>query len=86
MSATAVAGVECAPEILWLGRCGYEPTWRAMQRYTQERGPDAPDQIWLLDHEVTQLKPDGSTSGVITQIVRAVNQRGREFIALRLMT
>ena len=22
-----------------------------MQRYTQERGPDAPDQIWLLEHE-----------------------------------
>jgi lipoyl(octanoyl) transferase len=40
-----------AAEILWLGRCAYEPTWRAMQRYTQERGPDSPDQIWLLEHE-----------------------------------
>jgi cellulose synthase operon protein C len=36
------------------------------------------DVIWLLDHEVTQLKPDGSTSGVITEILRAVNQRGRD--------
>lgn len=50
MSAPAAAVVD-APEILWLGRSAYEPTWRAMQRYTQERGPDAPDQIWLLEHE-----------------------------------
>jgi lipoyl(octanoyl) transferase len=40
-----------AAEILWLGRCAYEPTWRAMQRYTQDRGPDSPDQIWLLEHD-----------------------------------
>lgn len=40
-----------APQILWLGRCAYEPTWRAMQRYTQERGPESPDRIWLLEHE-----------------------------------
>ena len=50
MSASALAEVD-APDILWLGRSAYEPTWRAMQRYTQERGPDAPDQIWLLEHE-----------------------------------
>ena len=48
--ATAVADAAAA-ETLWLGRCAYEPTWRAMQRYTQERGPDSPDQIWLLEHE-----------------------------------
>ena len=34
----------------WLGRVDYEPTWRAMQRYTDERGPDTPDEIWLLEH------------------------------------
>ena len=39
------------PEIHWLGRCAYEPTWRAMQRYTQERSPESLDQIWLLEHE-----------------------------------
>jgi lipoyl(octanoyl) transferase len=39
------------PEIHWLGRCAYEPTWHAMQCYTQERGPDSLDQIWLLEHE-----------------------------------
>jgi len=28
----------------------YEPTWRAMQRFTDQRGPDTPDEIWLLEH------------------------------------
>lgn len=39
------------PQVEWLGRVPYEPTWRAMQRYTEERGPDSPDRIWLLEHE-----------------------------------
>jgi lipoyl(octanoyl) transferase len=39
------------PDVHWLGRVAYEPTWRAMQRYTQERGVDSADQIWLLEHE-----------------------------------
>ena len=34
----------------WLGRVDYEPTWRAMQRFTDERGPGTPDEIWLLEH------------------------------------
>jgi lipoyl(octanoyl) transferase len=33
-----------------LGLVEYEPTWRAMQRFTDERGPDTPDEIWLLEH------------------------------------
>ncbi|HUN70873.1 MAG TPA: lipoyl(octanoyl) transferase LipB [Steroidobacteraceae bacterium] len=32
------------------GLVDYEPTWRAMQRFTDERGPDTPDEIWLLEH------------------------------------
>jgi len=39
-----------APQVRWLGRVDYEPTWRAMQRLTDERGPDTPDEIWLLEH------------------------------------
>ena len=39
------------PEVHWLGRVAYEPTWRAMQRYTQERDADSADQIWLLEHD-----------------------------------
>ena len=33
-----------------LGRVDYEPTWRAMQRFTDQRGPDTPDEIWFLEH------------------------------------
>jgi len=39
-----------APRLRWLGRVDYEPTWRAMQRFTDERGPDTPDELWLLEH------------------------------------
>jgi lipoyl(octanoyl) transferase len=28
----------------------YEPTWRAMQRFTEERGEDTPDEVWFLEH------------------------------------
>ncbi len=34
----------------WLGRVEYEPTWRAMQTFTNERDANTPDQIWLLEH------------------------------------
>ncbi|MEZ5442627.1 MAG: lipoyl(octanoyl) transferase LipB [Lysobacterales bacterium] len=34
-----------------LGRQAYEPVWRAMSAYTDERGPDSPDQLWLVEHE-----------------------------------
>ncbi len=34
----------------WLGRVEYEPTWRAMQRYTDARGPESPDELWCLEH------------------------------------
>jgi len=33
-----------------LGLVEYEPTWRAMQRFTDERGADTPDEIWFLEH------------------------------------
>ncbi len=33
-----------------LGLVEYEPTWRAMQRFTDELGPDTPDEVWLLEH------------------------------------
>jgi lipoyl(octanoyl) transferase len=28
----------------------YMPTWRAMQAFTGERGPETPDELWLLQH------------------------------------
>ncbi|MBT9566833.1 MAG: lipoyl(octanoyl) transferase LipB [Thiobacillus sp.] len=33
-----------------LGRVEYEPTWRAMQTYTAQRGDTTADEIWLLEH------------------------------------
>ena len=34
----------------WLGRVDYEPTWRAMQRYTDVRTPATTDELWCLEH------------------------------------
>jgi lipoyl(octanoyl) transferase len=34
----------------WLGRAEYEPTWRAMQRYTETRDAIAPDELWCVEH------------------------------------
>jgi lipoyl(octanoyl) transferase len=34
-----------------LGRVAYEPTWEAMRSFNRARGPDTPDEIWLLEHE-----------------------------------
>ena len=33
-----------------LGRVEYEPTWRRMQAFTQERDANTPDEIWFLEH------------------------------------
>lgn len=38
------------PVIRRLGLVEYEPTWRAMQRFTDERDPTTPDEIWFLEH------------------------------------
>jgi lipoyl(octanoyl) transferase len=36
--------------IRWLGRVEYIPTLQAMQRFTDERGADTEDELWLLEH------------------------------------
>lgn len=33
-----------------LGEIEYEPTWAAMRDFTDARGADTPDEIWLLEH------------------------------------
>jgi len=38
------------PLLRWLGRAEYEPTWRAMQAFTEQRGPETRDEIWFLEH------------------------------------
>lgn len=34
-----------------LGRTDYEPVWRAMQAFTNERSENTPDEIWFTEHE-----------------------------------
>jgi len=46
----AVAAAVPAPIVRHLGLAAYEPVWRAMQRFTEERGSTTPDEIWFLEH------------------------------------
>ncbi len=39
-----------APRVVHLGLAPYEPTWRAMQRFTDGRDPSTPDEIWMVEH------------------------------------
>jgi lipoyl(octanoyl) transferase len=58
MTATSIAagstaiGREPPPEVRLrrLGHVEYEPTWRAMQKFTGDRATDTADEIWLLEH------------------------------------
>ena len=58
------------------------PDEAALDRALALRGEVKPlpgaDVIYLLDHDVTHLKADGSTSAVVTQVAHAVNQAGRD--------
>jgi lipoyl(octanoyl) transferase len=38
------------PLIRRLGLVPYEPTWRAMQRFTDDRKPETRDEIWFVEH------------------------------------
>jgi lipoyl(octanoyl) transferase len=53
VSALAEAPLMAAPvpALKWLGRVDYENTWRAMQRFTDERNPATADEVWLLEHD-----------------------------------
>ena len=33
-----------------LGTCDYEPLWRGMQRFTEIRSSQTPDEIWFTEH------------------------------------
>lgn len=34
-----------------LGRQGYEPVWHAMQQFTDTRGDDSADELWVVEHD-----------------------------------
>jgi lipoyl(octanoyl) transferase len=51
----------------WLGRADYIPTWRAMQRFTDTRGAETPDELWCLEHPpVYTLGMNGDPSHVLS--------------------
>ncbi|MGQ0799199.1 MAG: lipoyl(octanoyl) transferase LipB [Pseudomarimonas sp.] len=58
-TSTCVAGAESsrattAPTQWWvrdLGRQPYEPVWRAMQTFTDQRDESSTDELWLLEHD-----------------------------------
>lgn len=35
----------------WSTRQPYEPVWRAMQKFTDERTDETPDELWFLQHD-----------------------------------
>jgi lipoyl(octanoyl) transferase len=39
-----------APRVKRLGLAGYGPTYAAMKRFAEQRGPDTPDELWLVQH------------------------------------
>ena len=44
-------GTMCPAIVRDLGRRPYEPVWRAMQRFTDERDESTADELWLVEHE-----------------------------------
>ncbi|WP_148717623.1 lipoyl(octanoyl) transferase LipB [Chitinolyticbacter meiyuanensis] len=49
-----------------LGQQPYEPTWHAMQAFTDARNSDTPDEIWLLEHPpVFTLGQAGKTEHIL---------------------
>lgn len=51
MQSCALPAVNGDVVVRRLGRVPFEPTWRTMQAFTDARGADTPDEIWLLEHD-----------------------------------
>ena len=47
----AVAAAPRRALLRTLGRQPYEPVWRAMQAFTDGRGDDTPDELWVVEHD-----------------------------------
>jgi lipoyl(octanoyl) transferase len=50
MELRAIKRDPVVPHLKFLGTRAYEPTWRAMQAFTDTRVADTPDEIWFLEH------------------------------------
>ena len=51
MTSPALDASLLSPVLRSLGRVPYEPTVDAMKAFTAARGPDTPDEIWVVEHE-----------------------------------
>lgn len=52
-----------------LGHVDYEPTWRAMQKFTAARTDDTPDELWLVEHPpVFTLGLAGKAEHLLTDV------------------
>ena len=49
-AAEGTTGQPAEVRVRKLGRVEYEPAWRAMQSFTQERAADTADELWLTEH------------------------------------
>ena len=45
-----MTGIAPALRLRSLGLCDYRPVWDGMRSFTDKRGPDTPDELWLLEH------------------------------------
>ena len=50
--ASTPVDVPAPAQVRDLGRQPYEPVWRAMQAFTDARGPQTPDELWLVELNV----------------------------------
>ncbi|MBI3376148.1 MAG: lipoyl(octanoyl) transferase LipB [Betaproteobacteria bacterium] len=82
-----VAVLETEVNLRRLGRVEYAPTMEAMRAFTVRRGPDTPDEFWLLEHPPVYTLgqgadpahgPDYSLHGEAAQIPLLRVDRGGE--------
>jgi len=62
-----------------LGLAGYEPVWRDMRRFCDERDATTPDELWLLEHPPVYtlgLKAHGHPGGLANIPVVATDRGG----------
>ena len=58
-----------------LGRQAYEPLWRKMQQFTDERDASTPDEIWYTEHPpVFTLGMNASRDHVIELKARMISE------------
>lgn len=49
-SSAPAAGPQLPLRVRWLGQQDYSEVWARMRRFTDTRGPETEDELWLLEH------------------------------------